>query len=481
MKNNQNWNIKNSYIGLPSKLYSKQLPEKVNNPKTIYFNPNLAIELGLEFLSEAEILKYFSGNKIPKGTTSIAQAYAGHQFGHFNMLGDGRAILIGEQITPENKIYDIQLKGSGKTPYSRRGDGRATLDSMLREYIISEAMHHLGIPTTRSLAVVETGEKVYREQSYNGAVLTRIASSHIRCGTFEFVRNFCSKDDLEIFIKYVIDRHYAQISSTQYPNLELFELVMTKQINLIINWMRVGFIHGVMNTDNMSIAGETIDYGPCAFMNAYNPNTVFSSIDKNGRYSFGNQSKIAHWNLVIFANTLIPIISDNEEKSIELVKTKLNKFSSIFLKKWYDMMYKKLGIIKPIKKDKVLVDSLLKLMENYKADYTNTFAALSLDTESNDTLFVSNEFKQWRNQWKNRINYQKNSIKILKLMQTQNPLIIPRNHLVESALEDSLNQNFDQFDDLLDLVSTPYNYKSNYSFQNVPEGFDDSYKTFCGT
>tara|TARA_Y100000996_G_scaffold414649_1_gene406171 strand:+ start:1372 stop:2820 length:1449 start_codon:yes stop_codon:yes gene_type:complete len=479
--NNQNWNIENSYSKLPSKFYSKQLPEKVINPKKIYFNSNLALDIGLESLSEIEILDYFSGNKIPKAAMPIAQAYAGHQFGHFTTLGDGRAILLGEQISPKNIRYDIQLKGSGKTPYSRRGDGRATLSSMLREYIISEAMHYLGIPTTRSLAIIQTGEKVYRDQIYDGGILTRVSSSHIRFGTFEFARKFCSKDDLEIFIKYVIDRHYPEISNADNSAIRLFELVMIKQIDLIINWMRVGFIHGVMNTDNMSISGETIDYGPCAFMNAYNPDTVFSSIDKSGRYSFGNQPNIMHWNLAIFANTLLPIISDNENKSIELIKEKLNKFSSIFSNNWYSMMYKKLGILEPIEKDKILVESLLELMKNYKADYTNTFAALTLNNRSNDSLFISNEFKKWRKKWKDRINFSDNSTKIFKLMHRQNPLVIPRNHLVELALEQSINGNFKYLNDLLDLVSNPYNYKSNYSFQDTPKGFDDSYKTFCGT
>ena len=481
MKNDKNWNIKNSYLKLSSKFYSEQLPEKVINPKKIYFNSNLASDLDLGFLSETEILDYFSGNKIPEGSISIAQAYAGHQFGHFTMLGDGRAILLGEQINSKDVRHDIQLKGCGKTPYSRQGDGKATLSSVLREYIISEAMYYLEIPTTRSLAVIQTGEKIHRNHIYNGGVLTRVASSHIRFGTFEFARNFCSKDDLEIFIKYVINRHYPQLSNNENSIIKLFELVMIKQINLIINWMRVGFIHGVMNTDNTSICGETIDYGPCAFMNTYNPDTVFSSIDKNGRYSFGNQPNIIHWNLSIFANTLIPMISDNQEKSIKLIKEKLDQFRSLFYNNWYDMMYKKLGILKPIAKDKILVDSLLKLMNDYKADYTNTFAALTLNTISDDSLFTSNKFKKWRKEWEDRINSSNNSVKSFKIMQKQNPLVIPRNHLVELALEQSINGKFNKLNDLLDLVSTPYNYTSNHSFQIVPEGFDDSYKTFCGT
>ena len=481
MKNNQNWDIQNSYIKLPSKFYSKQLPEKVINPQAIYFNSNLALELGLEFLSKTEILDCFSGNRIPEESISISQAYAGHQFGNFTILGDGRAVLLGEKISPQNIRYDIQLKGSGRTPYSRQGDGRATLSSVLREHIISEAMYYLGIPTTRSLAVIQTGEKVYRSETHNGGILTRISSSHIRVGTFEFASKFCSKDDLEIFTKYVIDRHYPEIANAKNPILELLELIMIKQINLVTDWMRVGFIHGVMNTDNMSISGETIDYGPCAFMNAYNPNTVFSSIDKNGRYSFGNQPKITYWNLAILANALIPIISNNQEKSIEMVTEKLNKFSTIFSNSWYNMMYKKLGIIKPIEKDRKLVDSLLDLMNNERADYTNTFAALTLNTVSDDSLFTSNKFKQWKKQWKSRIHSSNNSGDSFKLMQTQNPLVIPRNHLVELALENSKNGNYDEYNNLIKLVSSPYNYQSKYEFQMIPKGYDDSYKTFCGT
>lgn len=481
MKKNKNWNIENSYINLPSKFYSKQLPEKVLNPKIKYFNSKLAVELGLEFLSKSEILDYFSGNSIPKGTISISQAYAGHQFGNFTVLGDGRAVLIGEQITPQKKRYDIQLKGSGKTPYSRLGDGKATLSSVLREYVISEAMYYLKIPSSRSLSVIKTGENVYRNKTHDGGILTRICSSHIRFGTFEFASRFCSNEDLKTFTKYVIDRHYPQIAEVSNPILELLKLVMIKQIDLIINWMRVGFIHGVLNTDNMSIIGETIDYGPCAFMNVYDPDTVFSSIDKNGRYSFGNQPRITHWNLVVLANALIPIISNKKEKSIEMVAEVLNEFSRIFSNRWYEMMYKKLGIMNPSEKDKKLVDSLLDLMNYEKADYTNTFAALTLNTESDDSLFKSNEFKLWKKQWKSRVHFSNGSLESLKLMQTQNPLLIPRNFLVEIALNNTENGSYDEFNDLLKLVSNPYDYKSKYKFQVNPEGFDDTYETFCGT
>ena len=482
--NSQTWNFHNSYIELPNKLYTKQLPVSVKNPQIIYFNKSLAKELGLEFLSEEKVAvaEYLSGNKIPEGAALISQAYAGHQFGHFTMLGDGRAVLLGEQINKNNQRYDIQLKGSGLTPYSRSGDGRATLSSMLREYIISESIHHLGIPTTRSLAIVQTGEKVYREKVNDGAVLSRIASSHIRVGTFEYVINFCSKEDLEIFAKYVIDRHYPAISDADNPILELISVVMHKQIDLIVHWIRVGFIHGVMNTDNMSIAGETIDYGPCAFMNTYNPKTVYSSIDRNGRYAFGNQSTIAHWNLTVFASTLLPLISDDKEKAIQLAKDILNKFPDEYSKKWYQMMFKKLGITKPLKEDKVLVDTLLQLMEENKADYTNTFAALTLNKVSDDSLFTSSQFNVWKKQWENRTNHTDKQIKTLKLMQSQNPLVIPRNHLVESALEDGIQGNKSQFNELLKLISKPYDYKPPHkNFQTIPSGFDDCYKTFCGT
>ena len=482
--NSQAWNFQNSYIELPTKLYTKQLPVSVKNPQIIYFNKSLAKELGLEFLFEEKVAvaEYLSGNKIPEGAALISQAYAGHQFGHFTMLGDGRAVLLGEQINKNNQRYDIQLKGSGQTSYSRSGDGRATLSSMLREYIISESIHHLGIPTTRSLAIVQTGEKVYREKVNDGAVLTRIASSHIRVGTFEYVINFCSKEDLEIFAKYVIDRHYPAISDADNPILELINVVMHKQIDLIVHWIRVGFIHGVMNTDNMSIAGETIDYGPCAFMNTYNPKTVYSSIDRNGRYAFGNQSTIAHWNLTVFASTLLPLISDDKEKAIQLAKDILNKFPDEYSKKWYQMMFKKLGITKPLKEDKVLVDTLLQLMDENKADYTNTFAALTLNKVSDDSLFTSNHFNDWRKQWGKRTNHTDRKIKKLKLMQNQNPLVIPRNHLVESALEDAIQGNKSQFNELINLISKPYNYKSHHkNFQTIPSGFDDCYKTFCGT
>jgi len=392
--NKHKWRLENTYSSLPNCFYQETKPALVKNPKIIYFNENLAKKLNLDFLNNniSLITNYFSGNKLPENSKPIAQAYAGHQFGHFTMLGDGRAILIGEQKDLNNNLYDIQLKGSGKTSYSRSGDGRATLSSMLREYIISESMHYLGIPTTRSLAVIDTGEKVYRESINNGGILTRIASSHIRVGTFEYGSHFCSFKDFKDFVNYVINRHYPKILDKESPYLELLKIIMEKQIDLIINWSRVGFIHGVMNTDNTSISGETIDYGPCAFINTYNPKTVFSSIDRHSRYAFGNQHKIIYWNLNIFAGTILPLISNDKNIAVQLVQETLNQFPLIYAKKWSKMMYAKIGITNPIEEDKVLIKELLTLMEFYKADYTNTFATLTLNKQYKNSLFTSKEF-----------------------------------------------------------------------------------------
>ena len=350
---------------------------------------------------------------------------------------------------------------------------------MLREYIISESMYYLNIATTRSLAVVNTGESVYREFHNDGAVLTRIASSHIRVGTFEYGKHFCSKEDFKKFIDYVISRHFPDLFDEKLPYLELIKLVMKNQIDLIVNWNRVGFIHGVMNTDNMSIAGETIDYGPCAFINNYNPNTVFSSIDRNGRYAFGNQHRIANWNLTVFAGTLLDYIDNDKNRAIELVQDVLNQFPIKYSIKWHDMMFKKLGIESPKDEDKYLIEELLSLMESHKADYTNTFAALTLNRENKDSLYDSDDFKDWKNRWRERVKKEQNSYKV---MENNNPIYIPRNYLIESALTNCVNGDNKEFDDLLNIMSTTYDYELNgHKLQVNPDGFDDDYKTFCGT
>ena len=479
--NSEKCSLQNSYLKLPDCFHKRIEPSLVQNPKLIYFNKNLAKNLNLKFLNNdlSSITEYLSGNKLLENSQPIAQAYAGHQFGHFTMLGDGRAMLLGEQKDLNNKLYDIQLKGSGQTPFSRGGDGKATLSSMLREYIISESMHYLRIPTTRSLAVIDTGEKVYRESIYNGGILTRIASSHIRVGTFEYGEHFCSKEDFQQFINYTINRHYPKILNHKFPYLELLQIVMKKQIDLIVDWVRVGFLHGVMNTDNMSIAGETLDYGPCAFINTYNPKTVFSSIDRYGRYAFGNQHKMAYWNLSVFAGTILPFIESDKDKAVKLVKNILNQFPNQYSNKWYKMMYNKLGIINPIQEDQILIKDLLILMESYKADYTNTFSSLTFNNPYKDSLFISNQFKKWRKRWERRIENNENSYKIMRL---NNPIYIPRNHLVESALENAVNGDTKEFEELLSTMSNTYNYNDNHDdFQMTPKGFDESYKTFCGT
>ncbi|MEO1052424.1 MAG: YdiU family protein [Bacteroidota bacterium] len=478
------WNFDNTYTSLPDKLYAKLNPVPVKAPQMVYFNDALAEDLGLpDIINDQKALSEFlSGNAIPQGAEPLAQAYAGHQFGHFNMLGDGRAVLLGEHVAPSGDRLDIQLKGSGQTPYSRRGDGRATLSSMLREYLISEAMYHLGIPSTRSLAVVETGEEVYREYVHQGAILTRIASSHIRVGTFEFVRRFATKEDLKAFNEYVIKRHYPELMDADNPALELVKSVMDRQIDLIVEWMRVGFIHGVMNTDNMSISGETIDYGPCAFMNAYHPRTVFSSIDTQGRYAFANQPAIAHWNLAILAGALLPLIDDDHEKAVKKAQAALDTFPDTFRSRHYQMMYKKLGIIKTDPNDHALVDKWLDLMEKHRADYTNSFLGLTNDHFAQSPLFGDSDFEVWKSKWQEATGRHKNTLDGLMLMGRANPMVIPRNHQVESVLEKAVEGEMAPFDELLDILSHPYKSAPlDETYQMAPAGFDMHYQTFCGT
>ncbi len=482
------FNFDNSYARLESKLYSLLDPVKVKSPSVVLWNESLARESGVNISADQsdEIAAIFSGNRLPEGSKPLAQAYAGHQFGHFTMLGDGRAILLGEQITPEGKCIDIQLKGSGQTPYSRRGDGRATLYSMLREYLISEAMHHLGVPTSRSLAVVATGESVFRETAHQGAVLTRIASSHIRVGTFEYIR-YLQPHLLKEFTDYTIQRHFPEISEAENPAMELFRRVIEKQSQLVAHWIRTGFIHGVMNTDNSGIPGETFDYGPCAFINDYHPRKVFSSIDQYGRYAFGNQASIMQWNLGCFAVTLLPLIDRDEKKAIEKVKQELEGFENLYGRKYSRMMCSKLGIADPQPNDAMLVDELLNWMQDNKADYTNTFLYLENGEEvlpkSQRSVYELESFKTWQLKWQQRVNQNSGGLEEAReLMQKTNPLVIPRNHIVEEVLEAAVNNDLEPFNRFLKVLSTPY-------ARSVPEGQyllppphgDEGYQTFCGT
>ncbi len=484
MDNNINWNFDNSYSRLPDSFRENVKPVKVNNPELILLNESLANDLDLDFskANKSELSALFAGNLLPKNSNSIAQAYAGHQFGHFTMLGDGRAVLIGEHLSKNKNRYDIQFKGSGKTAFSRNGDGRAALGPMLREYIISESMYYLNIPTTRSLAVVKTGENVIRENSLPGAILTRIASSHIRVGTFQYIAAREKKDELEILLNYVIDRHYPDIKNSNNKALDLLTTIMEKQIDLVVNWMRVGFIHGVMNTDNMSISGETIDYGPCAFMDTYDPKTVFSSIDHMGRYAYCNQPVITKWNLSRFAECLIPLIDKDQKEAIQSATKIINLFEKKYEEKWLNMMRDKLGLFGVDKKDKFLILDLLTWMHQKKVDYTNTFCHLMNKNLNENKKYEDKDFQNWKIRWKERLKTNNNTPeKYLKLMKSVNPLIIPRNHKVEEAIEEAEKNNLKPIYQLIEVLKGPYSDQKNTLNYQLPSNSDEKYQTFCGT
>jgi len=485
MKNKIGWRFDNTYSRLPQTIFTKIKPISVKQPKVIIFNNSLSKELGLNFsdIGDDHLASIFSGNFLPEKSECIAQAYAGHQFGHFTMLGDGRAITIGEHITQNNKRLDIQFKGSGKTPYSRRGDGRAALRPMLREYIISEAMSGLKIPTTRSLAVVKTGENVIRETALKGAILTRVASSHIRVGTFQYITMTGDEKNLKILLNYTIERHYPDIKNSENPALELLKIVIKKQTELVVNWMRVGFIHGVMNTDNMTISGETIDYGPCAFMDTYNPETVFSSIDHYGRYAYFNQPGIAKWNLARFAETLLPLIDNKKNKAIKVATDAVNNFTIIYKSLWLEMMRKKLGLFGEEPEDETLINDLLSWMEQNKLDYTNTFYSLTDKNLQKNKFFQNKTFIKWHERWKKRQTQNNNKLdKSLSLMNSTNPLIIPRNHIVEEVLEAADKDNLNPLHDFLKILKNPYKNQSKIDYyQSQPPKNNKIYQTFCGT
>ncbi len=487
MSNNNKigWRFDNTYSKLPNSMLTKLPPTPVKAPELIVLNHSLSKMLGLDFtdVSDKNLASIFSGNLLPEGSDTIAQAYAGHQFGHFTLLGDGRAIIIGEHLSRNNKRFDIQFKGSGKTPYSRNGDGRAALGPMLREYIISEAMFGLGIPTTRSLAVVKTGEKVIRENALDGAVLTRVAESHIRVGTFQYTVIAEDKRDLKTLFDYTIDRHYPNIKDSKTPAIDLLKIVIEKQSKLIVDWMRVGFIHGVMNTDNMTISGETIDYGPCAFMDTYDPETVFSSIDENGRYAFFNQPGIAKWNLARFAECLVPLIAEDKNTGIKIATEIVNSFSEIYTKNWFEMMRNKLGLLGKETKDEKLIMDLLTWMHKNKADYTNTFCFLMNQNLEKNKIYDNQSFIAWEKQWQERLKTNNNSPeKSLKLMRLNNPLVIPRNHKVEEALESANSGDLNPAKNLLKILEKPYEGgKEVNKYQSPAPPSDKIYKTFCGT
>ncbi|WP_240794292.1 protein adenylyltransferase SelO [Bacillus sp. BHET2] len=481
MENKTGWNFENSYTKLPDSFFTRQDPTPVRSPKLVVLNEEVAESLGLNV--EKLGAGVLSGNDIPKGAEPIAEAYAGHQFGHFNMLGDGRAILVGEQITPSGERFDIQLKGGGSTPYSRGGDGRAGLGPMLREHIISEGMHGLGIPTTRSLAVVTTGETIFRETELEGAILTRVAASHIRVGTFQFASRFGSVEDLRALLDYALERHYPEGIGAPNRYLYLLQQVIKRQAALIAKWQMVGFIHGVMNTDNMTIGGETIDYGPCAFMDSYDPQTVFSSIDREGRYAYGNQPQIAGWNLARFAESLLPILHDEQEESLKLAQDTVMEFPKLYESHWLDGMRRKLGLFNQEEGDRSLAEELLDLMKINQADYTNTFRSMTIGNEDSP-LFKTPEFAVWKERWNERKSRQDETQEASQqLMKSSNPSVIPRNHRVEEALTAAVEENdFSVMERLVDVTKDPYAYLGEHEeYCKLPEPSDRPYRTFCGT
>jgi len=480
------WNFDNTYAHLPEAFYVRLNPVPVRKPKLVVFNEALAQFLGLHphALTGDEGAAVFSGTKIPEGAEPLAQAYAGHQFGSFTMLGDGRAILLGEQVTPNGERFDIQFKGSGKTPFSRQGDGRAALGPMLREHIISEAIHALGIPTTRSLAVVTTGEPVFRETALQGAILTRTASSHIRVGTFQYAAARGNHEEIQALADYTIGRHFPDLAAAGNPYLALLEAVMERQAELVTQWLLVGFIHGVMNTDNMALCGETIDYGPCAFMDAYDPDTVFSSIDHNGRYAYGQQPEIAQWNLARFAETLLPLIHTDQQKAISKATEVISGFSDTFRQYWLAGMRAKLGLLNQEADDGALVEDLLDAMHRHGADFTNTFRDLASGSLPEASVFQAPDLKLWFERWQARLKRQPGSWEAARRrMNTRNPAVIPRNHRVEEALAAAVERaDFTVMENLLGALSQPYREppeEAGYHLPPPPSA--QPYRTFCGT
>ena len=476
--------LKNTYLELPEIFYTIQKPTLAKSPELIKLNVELIKELDLneEFFKSKEGLNILSGNEEFDNIKSLAEAYAGHQFGSFAMLGDGRAILLGEIETKEGKIFDIQLKGSGRTNYSRGGDGRAALKPMLREYIISEGMNGLKIPTSRSLAVVTTGENVYREDLLKGAILTRIAKSHIRVGTFQYAMAFGEKEDLKALADYTIKRHYKECEEEENKYKSFLDKVIENQAKLISKWMLVGFIHGVMNTDNMLISGETIDYGPCAFMDEYDINTAFSSIDMYYRYAYGNQPSIGTWNLARFAETLIHLLDEDRDKSIEIAQESISKFSSLYKKYWLKGMRNKLGLFLEEDGDEELINKLFHIMQKNKIDYTNMFVALTLNDLEYINLKENNELEEWIKVWRERVKREgKDEDDRIKLMKENNPYIIPRNYFVEEALEMANNSNYTYMNELLEELKNPYAYSESQNKYTKTKKWDRPYRTYCGT
>ncbi len=479
------WRLERTYASLPDLFHSPAEPTPVQDPRLVVLNRPLATALGLdaEALDSAEGAAIFAGNVLPPGSEPLAQAYAGHQFGHFTALGDGRAILLGEQVTPSGERFDVQLKGAGQTRYSRRGDGRAALGPMLREYIISEAMHALGIPTTRSLAVVTTGEPVFRDSVLEGAVLTRIGSSHIRVGTMEWAAAHRDHTALGALADYTRARHYPELRDAADPHAALLEAIVARQARLIAQWQLVGFIHGVMNTDNMALSGETIDYGPCAFMDGYDPATVFSSIDHMGRYAYGNQPPIAQWNLARLAEAMVPIIDPDETRAVERATAAVARFQDLYEAELLRGMRAKLGLFTEEPEDAALVDDLLDWMQGRAADFTNTFRALTSPALSEPMARADEAFGAWYARLEARWSRQPQlPADVQSLMRRRNPAFIPRNHKVEESLAAATTgHDFTVLERLLEVLGNPFDHDRELGDFGAPGRSGRPYRTFCGT
>ncbi|NDW07321.1 protein adenylyltransferase SelO [Jiella pacifica] len=484
----------NSYAHLPERFYARVAPASVRAPRLIQVNAELARHLGIDpqWLSSPAGVKMLAGRQVPEAAEPIAMAYAGHQFGQFvPQLGDGRAVLLGEIIDRDGTRRDLQLKGSGRTPFSRGGDGRAALGPVLREYVVSEAMAALGIPTTRSLAAVATGEEVARERMLPGAVLARVASSHVRVGTFQFLAARRDVDGVRILANYVIQRHYPEVARTDRPYVELLNRVVARQAELVAKWLLVGFIHGVMNTDNVSIAGETIDYGPCAFMDGYDPATVFSSIDRQGRYAYGRQPGIAHWNLTRLAETLLPLIADNQEEAVLQAEEALAAFETHFEAAYHGGLLWKIGLSGLLAEDVALVGDLLKTMADNRADFTLTFrrlcdaAAGPEGDEGVRALFDDPAaYEQWAVRWRQRLQAEpQDAVARRSAMRTVNPAFIPRNHRIEAVIDAAVERDdLGPFDELVAVLARPYEDHPEFArYASPPEPHERVSQMFCGT
>ena len=472
------------YAQLPPQLYVKQDATPVAAPSWIKLNADLAeaLQFDMDFLSGDEGLAIFAGNQTAIDTSPLAMAYAGHQFGHWNpQLGDGRALLLGDAADKSGQRFDVQLKGSGPTPFSRNGDGRAALGPVLREYVISEAMHALGVPTTRALAAVQTGEPVRRETPLPGAVITRVAKSFVRVGTFQYFAAREDKEALRALVDFSIQRHATELTNADRPALELLKYIVLSQAELIAKWQLLGFIHGVMNTDNMSVAGETIDYGPCAFMDEYDPATVFSSIDHHGRYAYQNQPRIAQWNLMVLAQSLLPIIDENEDQALAFAQDAINLFTGHFETQYRRGLLQKIGIAEEQNGDFELALSLLDQMKDARADFTNGFRAISeLDLAHPEIATAQLPLTEWINNWRRHTDNGKRVDATLML--NTNPAFIPRNHRVEHMIQAAMQDDFSLFEELLSVLSTPFTDQPVHHAYTLPPDPDERvHQTFCGT